>query len=339
MKSYLEACGFPVQKVANRLMPSLILGHLPFIGESYQGPVKNREYALRFSNIENTVKILKTAVERYGLTVVAASASTDNDLTRLFFKAIKETIRMTNTEMALIPCFQIPLTIKGKPVDAYRRWLTYYEIEKGLVKEEIMERYLSDPILQCRSGWKARFKDVLQYSKPYEAGELEDLQVNYRILEEASSKLTDFNILFAELGSETDFLAMTGKLDVLSELVDWFKKKFGYSILLGVHHAGSTIPALDESRIEFEGYVTPVNSLGVMMFPTEEAALRAIREARRPVIAIKSLAGGRIQPAEALEYVYRKVGVKICMIGVGSEKEAEEDFSIALKILKEMKPF
>jgi len=71
-----------------------------------------------------------------------------------------------------------------------------------------------------------------------------------------------------------------------------------------------------------------------MMFPTRGSAIEAIKVAKKPVIAIKPLAGGRIRPREALEHIYRELGIDFCMMGVGSEREAEEDFSLARKILE-----
>ena len=57
MKSYVEASRFPLTEINGIPIPRLILGHLPFIGESYQGPEKNQMYINRFSNVENTIKI------------------------------------------------------------------------------------------------------------------------------------------------------------------------------------------------------------------------------------------------------------------------------------------
>ena len=334
MRDYITACGFPLRKIGDTLVPRLILGHLPFLGESYQGPQKNSEYIARFSDIKNTVKILRTAVEKYGLTVTAAGMMASNKLTGLFFKGIKETEKLTDTEIAIIPCIQIPISIRGKPVDAYRRWLTYYEIERRIAGKRILKKYLEDPVLQCRSGWKANFKETLKYSNAYGEKELRDLQIDYESLDKGIISLKGFNVLFAELGSETDFLVMTDRVDLLASLVDHLENKYGHRVLLGVHHAGVTIPKLENSKINFEGYVTPINKLGVMMFPTRDIALRAIRSSKRSIIAIKPLAGGRIRPIEALGHVYEQQRIGFCMIGVGSEREAEEDFSTALKILR-----
>lgn len=334
MKDYATACKFPQSKIGGVPVPRLILGHLPFVGESYQGPEKNREYAARFSDIRNSIKILRLSVERFGLTVAAAGImSNGGELAALFLKAIRETERITETEIALIPCVQIPLTIKQKPVDTYRRWITYYEIEKRTTDGELARRYLEDPILECRSGWRMDFKKALQNSKPYGGDEIKELQIDIAELDEGISILSSFNVLFIELGSETDFLAMTGRIDLLASLVDHIRERYGHRVILGTHHAGSTIPILEGSSLKFDGYVTPMNKLGIMMFPTTNRALEAMKMSKRSMIAIKTLAGGRLGPREALEYVYKGQGMDFCMIGVGSESEAEEDFKVASEIL------
>jgi len=336
MKDYATACKFPKLKIGDAIVPRLILGHLPFVGESYQGLEKNIEYTTRFSDIRNSTNILRLSVERYGLTVSAAGTMGGNErLGGLLLKAIKEAERITETEIALIPCIRIPLSIKRKPVDTYRRWMTYYEIEKRATDGELARRYLEDPILNCRVGWSIKFKEALRKYKSYGCDEIRNLQIDMTEIDGEISNLSDFRVLFLELGSETDFLVMAGRIDLMESLVDHIRDRFGHRVLLGTHHAGSTIPVLEGSNVEFDGYVTPINKLGIMMFPSIDSALEAVRKSRRSVIAIKPLAGGRIGPKEALEYVYGDRGIGFCMMGVGSESEAVEDFTIASEILRE----
>ena len=149
----------------------------------------------------------------------------------------------------------------------------------------------------------------------------------------AIESLKEF-VAFAELGSETDFLVMVDRMDLLGELVDWLQGDFGYRVILASHHAGLTIPTLEKSGIKFHGYVTPINKKGVMMFPTQELAVKGIRNARKPIIAIKPLAGGRIQPQPALEYVYGDLNADTCMIGVSSKEELDQDLTTALRLMK-----
>ena len=331
----LEEHKIPCVKIGNALVPRLILGHLPFVGESYQGLDRNQEYIERFSNVKNTIRFLQEAVEKFGVTVVGAMPATESRLAKLFLDAVKETIKRIGVEIAIIPCVRIPLVIEGTPLDDYRRWLTYYEIERKLATSKILDKYLEDPILVCgRVGWKEKLLYTLTHSRPYCEDELRKLKVDYESLRSALLSLKSFKVLFVEPGSETDFLALTHKLDLLGELVDWIQEEFGSSVLLASHHAGSAIPILERSKIKFEGYVTPVNKLGVMMFPNPKMALNEIKRSNKPIIAIKPLAGGRLPPKEAFEYVFREVKVSACMVGTGRETELTEDFSVALETLR-----
>jgi hypothetical protein len=309
-------------------MPQLILGHLPFLGESYQGKLRNQEYVGRFSKIENTIRILTKAVEEYGITVLGAAPACESQLAEQLLEAIRVTSLRTGRKLSLIPCLRIPLTIEGVAVDDYRRWLSYYEVERKF-DGKILERYLDDPILQCREGWREKLLHASVHSTPYSAREVEKLRVDYETARLRLDSLRGFDVLFVEPGSETDFLVASGRLDLLNGLVEWIRGKYGYEVILGTHHAGTTIPILEESTIEFQGYVTPINQLGVMMFPTQRLALDAVKKTSKPVIAIKPLAGGRIPPNQAFQYVYEIAEVDSCMVGVGSEEELDTDLKAA----------
>lgn len=312
-------------------IPRLILGHLPFLGESYQGKSKNHEYAGTFSKIENTIRILTKAIEEYEITVLSAVPARESQLAKQHLEALRVASQRAERKISLIPCLRIPLTIDGVMIDDYRRWLNYCEAERK-VDDGILERYLEDPILQCRENWKTRLLDASVNSTPYSAKEIKKLSINYDAVRACLESLQEFNILFVEPGSETDFLVAAGRVDLLNELVEYIRSTYGYEVIFGTHHAGSTIPALDKSGIRFHGYVTPINPLGVMMFPTQQLVLDAVKNTNKLVIAIKPLAGGRIPPKQAFRYVYETANVDSCMVGVGSEMELEAD----LKAVREL---
>lgn len=337
MSDYVASCGFPLVRIGEIPIPRLVLGHLPFLGESYQGIERNKEFITRFSNMKNTQRILEIAVEKFGVTVTATGTTNDGEkLASLHLEAIRETERNTGIEFAVIPCVQIPVTVERRPIDVYRRWLTYYEAERKQIDDGLLRRYLEDPVLQSRSNWKENFTKVLRELKPYGMSELQNLHIDYEQLDRMLAFLRNFKALLVEVGSETDFLAMTGRVDLLSDLICHIQEKYGKGVLAGIHHAGSTIPILEQSKVEFDGYVTPINKLGVMMFPDKDSALESIRRCGKPVIAIKPLAGGRVPPRGAFHYIYKELGVASCMVGVGSESEAEVDFSTASEILSSL---
>ena len=101
------------------------------------------------------------AVEEYGVMVIANTPSTDGKMASLLLEAIRKTSKATSVEIALISCFQIPLKVGDKSIDDYRRWKTYYEIERTILGQELLRRYLKDPILQCRVGWRKKFLKAL----------------------------------------------------------------------------------------------------------------------------------------------------------------------------------
>ena len=54
------------------------------------------------------------------------------------------------------------------------------------------------------------------------------------------------------------------------------------------------------------------------MLPTPHAALEAINNSTRPVIAIKPMAGGRLLGREAFDYVLNQAKASACMFGLGT---------------------
>ena len=94
-----------------------------------------------------------------------------------------------------------------------------------------------------------------------------------------------------------------------------------------------TIPTIDDGLDGFEGYITPLNSMGVMMFPTKASAESAVRGTEKLVYAIKPVAGGRVNPKEAFIYVFG-FDIEGCMIGCASVSEVKVDFTAAIQALR-----
>jgi hypothetical protein len=330
----VETSSIPSVDIEGVSVPRLILGHLPFVGESYQGDERNKALAKTFSHVENTINVIAKAVNEYGVTAIAVGAASDSKLSSLLLDAVRKVGEMTRIELSLLPCMRIPLTLDDKPIDDYRRWVTYYAYERRIVGDNLLRKYVEDPILLCRRGWAKRFPAAREQFSPYSKEEIRCLQINYEGLETALASFKGFKVLFAEAGSESDFLAMTGRLDLLEEFTHFLGTKLRCPVLLGLHHSGTSIPILETSDLDVVGYVTPVNPLGALMLPTQARALKAIMASRKSVIAIKPMAGGRVPPREAFEYVFSQVGVDASMIGVASEAEVDEDFPMALKALR-----
>jgi hypothetical protein len=120
---------------------------------------------------------------------------------------------------------------------------------------------------------------------------------------------------------------------LIGELIDRIRERGFSGVLFGIHHAGITILRIDDGLDGFEGYITPLNSMGVMMFPTKASAESAVRGTKKLVYAIKPMAGRRVNPKEAFRFVF-DFDIEGCMIGCASVSEVMEDFSAAIQAMR-----
>lgn len=311
-----------------RTVNHLILGHMPLVGVSYHSREKDEEYRRRFSDIEAVREVVDAAFGA-GVRRFAAATPSSSPLAPLHLQVLGQIIHEEG-DIELIPCVGIPIKIGGREVNPFRRWASYLKQEAEICPE-VRERVLEDPILNFRRDWGHR----LPNSKPYGEGDFQGLRIDWGQMEVDLEHFVDMGVSYMEPGSETDFIALANRFDLLGELIDRIKERGFPRILFGIHHAGITISRLDLELDGFEGYLTPLNPLGVMMFPSKISAEMAVRSTEKAVYAIKPLAGGRVKPEPAFRYVF-DFDLEGCMVGVGSVAELEEDFQIAVKVLQDL---
>lgn len=297
----------------------MILGHMPFIGSSYQSEEKDRELVGKFSDKNEIRKIFETAY-RLGIRKYAASSAKMSKLSTRHLEVLEE-YHKKGYDLEIIPCFSIPIMLRNEKINAFKRWASYLEIEKRK-SPEILNRVLKDPILNFREGWREKLPEATAYPRNV----LKDLKIKWDSVEDALEEFSDLPVSYVEPGSETDFLAMTERYDLIGELIDRVKESGYEKILFGVHHAGETINRLDEEFEKFDGYVTPINSLGIMMLPTHKSAEEAIKNTKKEVFVIKPFAGGRIEPLHAFKYIL-KFKTRGVMFGSSTEGEIVEDIN------------
>jgi len=68
-------------------LEKVILGNLPFLGISYQGEQRDREYRKKFSNKNEMKNVVKVAL-RYGVKYSAASSHDFNELAPVHLPAV-----------------------------------------------------------------------------------------------------------------------------------------------------------------------------------------------------------------------------------------------------------
>lgn len=323
MKTYLEANGLPTVQIGQVELPRLIMGIHPYDGCSYVDKKRDQENLERFDQVSKVSEVIQYAVEEEGLTVVQGDHMIPN-LNRLHLQAVWETQRQTDTQIGLVAYILIPITLDGVDISySERAHATLYAYDAVVGGDDFREHIQTDEIIRYVLGgsWdKLVTPETVTSFTPEEAARFE---IDYAKLEQYLGFFAGSDILVADPGAEIDLLAMTGRFDLIRGYVDFLRKRYT-NVITSVHHAGVTIPLLEREQIPVDAYLTPVNKLGLHMFPTRDIVIDAIQQAEKPIIAIKPLAGGRYLGQKAFEYVFNDIAVAASMFGMGTIAQVRE---------------
>jgi hypothetical protein len=330
MKTYLEGCGVPTARIGAAEIPQLIMGIHPYDGVSYQNPERDEKNARTFDRVAKVSDVIRCAVEEGGITAIQVDHMLP-ELNRLHLQAVWETERMTQTELGLVAYILIPVMLDGE-MCAYspRAHATFYAHNERLGGDAFCEHMRTDPIVQYTIG-KGEMVTP-ETVAPYTQKEASRFEINYSVLEQYLGFFAGCDVLVADPGAEIDLLAMVGRFDLIRDYIAFLRTRFD-TVITSVHHAGITLPLLEQENIPVDGYLTTVNQPGVFMFPTRDHAIDAIKNTTKPVIAIKPMAGGRYLGHKAFDFVFNEVGVCASMFGMGTRDQVRETTRAARQVL------
>ncbi|MCZ6677929.1 MAG: hypothetical protein O7E52_11835 [Candidatus Poribacteria bacterium] len=332
MKSYLEACGVPTTPIGQTEVPRLIMGIHPYDGCSYQNQERDADNGRAFDRVGKVTEVLRYAVETAGVTAVQVDHMLPV-LDRLHLQSVWETERETDTQIGLVAYILIPVVLDGEIV-AYseRAHSTFFAHNERIGGQAFVDHIQQDEIVRYNTGGSLEALATPATVPPFTPEEAARFEIDYGILETYLGFFAGCDILVADPGAEIDLLAMTGRFDLIREYIDFLRGRFK-TVITSVHHAGVTLPLLEAEGIDIDGYLTTVNQPGTFMFPTQDIALDAIRNVKKPVIAIKPMAGGRYLGHKAFEFVFDKVGVAASMFGMGTLEQVRETTQAAKEVL------
>ena len=332
MQSYLEACGVPTVRVGEAEIPRLIMGIHPYDGCSYQDRQRDAANRTTFGRVGKVVEVIRCAVEEAGVTAVQIDHMSP-ELDRLHLQAVWETEQETDTQVGLVAYILIPIMLDGELVSySQRAHATFYAHNERLAGQAFREKMIQDPIIRYNLGGSLDALVTPETVAPYTSEDAARFEIDYGVLEQYLGFFAGCDILVADPGAEIDLLAMTGRFDLIREYLAFLRGRFG-TVITSVHHAGVTLPLLEAENIPVDGYLTTVNRPGTFMFPTRDIALDAIKQATKPVIAIKPMAGGRYLGPKAFEFVFEEAGVAASMFGMGTIDQVRETTRAAKQVL------
>jgi hypothetical protein len=99
-------------------------------------------------------------------------------------------------------------------------------------------------------------------------------------------------------------------------------------------HVPETVIYADETGLDVETYIQPFNYMGYLMQLEVDWVGRIIRDARKPVITIKTMAAGQLRPYQALTFVWNAIRERdLVTVGTMAPEEAKELIELSLDIL------
>lgn len=274
------------------------------------------------------VDVMKPIVQRFGVTASRGFPS-DSKLSRWHQEALRLTMEELDTEIAIVLGSILPQT----PRLDTSRYL--YRLSLKMAGKEFQKTWQADPIHQYwfkhRNTSESEIDALITEATALPLApppELKNAEVDYERLESLLNRWKGFNVPIYASNETWEFLVLAQRFDELQELATLIKKRFG-TFLLGTHYAGIIIPMVEAAGVTVDGYSTPVNAAGILMFPTPTLALKALQATTKPIIAIKPLGGGRVPPNRAFPYIFHEIGVHAAMVGIGNIEEAEETLNAA----------
>jgi hypothetical protein len=344
----------PVVRVGKVDLQCLEVGGNPFHGISYIDPRTADALRRRFSEPCRLEEVIGEALRQGVATVSISPRCYDAEFNSIFFDAIRSAAEAGGcVEMSVVPWMNIEHALEfpaGLDREAVFAALCSASAGlSGLDADQFSARFLGDPLLDGisryerllpdlgRSGLERVWARMRSSSGSSGGGGLDETVVRFRgevVRRELDELPFDmFRVPMARPGGHvTDALVALGRLDILGEYADVIRERVP-SVMFSTHFSGVSVPLLDDSGAGCDGYVVPVNRLGALMWPTKGEVEATVTRARRPIFAIKPLAGGYAVGRESFDYVFGDVGVDGALVGVSSVEEAHSSLGEARRVL------
>ena len=114
--------------------------------------------------------------------------------------------------------------------------------------------------------------------------------------------------------------------DILKGFDRYIRKKYHAIPGYGTLNLTRFLEYLDEIGAEDSLVMAGFNKLGFLMNPSKTACEQAVKSTRHTVLAMATLASGRLKPEEAYAYL-ESAGIQNVVVGLSSKKHADETFS------------
>ena len=100
-------------------------------------------------------------------------------------------------------------------------------------------------------------------------------------------------------------------------------------------HIPETVIYADETGLDVESYIQPFNLMGYLMQIEVDWVARLIRNAKKPVMTIKTMAAGQIRPFQAMLFTWNAIrDCDMVTVGTMAPEEAQELIDLSPEVLE-----
>lgn len=143
----------------------------------------------------------------------------------------------------------------------------------------------------------------------------------------------DLNVKSVLLHNSLCDLALAYNMtDVIKSFDNFVRNRLGVIPGYGTQNYPAFADFLRRAGLKHSFVMTAVNKMGFYMNPSVESYEEQFKDDENTILAMASLASGRIKPDEAYKYL-ASVGIKHIVVGLSSKRHAEETFGSIKKYI------
>ena len=303
----------------------VILGCDAFISWLYQGgdsPFKGSGGNLDISKV---LEVMKVSVS-YGVKCIDLSPPLVEAFVRLQDKTDEEIVGLGSLQEWTCKNF----TIDDVPLASYNEEI------KASVREKLPKGYLADLAQSNMPGLEfiQSFFAPNRVTRPLTQSQIDSIGMKAEFFVRRLELFQKLNVKLVQFGGiAADWLVSIGRIDLLEKLLQLIKSKRFKPILI-CHWTSIVLPICEKELDEVAGYIVPINKLWGLL--TLHEALKTIRNIKKPIIAMKTLARNALlnDMESAYHFLFKEAGVTAVLVGVSSKIEAKQTFSTIGNVLK-----
>jgi hypothetical protein len=280
----------------------IILGHNQFIGVNYLSWEEGRKKAEVFRDVDKVVEILKLS---FGSGINALMFS-NNDLALPLMNKINKLLNGKNRVFAIYPVVPFlqkyirDLAIKG------HIGLAYDILSKGAAVD--------------RARFLAKSVSFLLDRDPYKL--IENI-IDAELLPFKSSKIP---VVFLHNEVTNLMLALDSK-QFFEFFQSYVRNKYNCAAGFSTGNFAVAVKKFGEWGIKDPIIMTAFNKLGFLMNPSRYECEKALESFDGRVVAMSTLAGGRLEPREAYDYLMGLPNIASIVVGYSTKDHAQETLS------------